>query len=1153
MPASTVIADGVLRYVADTSQLSSGVREVDQALGSLDRRITQTQQSFGDLNTEALTAVNTTDDLRTRFARFGAMNAGVGFRFLEEVSDQILPNFSRKATAGLVAFKGLAGAIAGGVGVFRRGAEIIGEASTALGKFTGFLGRGLRQGHEFILFFKDYAAQIRLVSNLIEQYWRPALAGFAAGITALSVEAVRVSERFASFDARLRLLTGTGNEFNESQQEILRVARETGTELALTYDLYIDVYDAVAQVGRQSSDTAKIVEALGRSFRVSGTIAGEQSRGIRQFLQALRSDPFLRAQEFDTLAETNPRLIRLLREEFAPELGAMGVGLRRLVTDGLVPMTRVIDALILALPELIRESESMGNSLSASFTRIRNAYQATLVEIGRDSGLLNAVQGLADTLTRIVSSTGFRTFVVDIGKELVAIAAASALIAESFLSWYEADPAAARETLSNLLLLSAAFINIYWAVAKASPALFKYFVIWKGISQLFGPILLPFVGVFQGLFRGVFNFGVGFIKALVDALRGFDFVLTQIGISLLALGRTFVAFFTAPLFMFQNLGTAANLVRELIRSIGAAGVVAGSLLKDAWVLAILPLLKVVGAILAIVIAIESLVAAMIQVDGFWSVLWRGARIFLARILIYTQEAIAIMIQLVVDLVAFVISSAWNLTEWLGRILQTARLFFFNIFRYDFGTALRIAAADLFEYFDFAFKDFIIKTNNYGLGGYRINIAPLFGLTGEEVESPFLGALRDGLDFVREALREKPFIFEWEFPTAPEPPPGGWYPQQPVPIVPPMIPGLVPGQAPAWVQQLWKDLEEAEKALETAFGNFARRGLSPYARALREIIDAENAARGSLLAHRLASARASVEILQSITAGLDEGASIIERLQRRVDEERIRASFASVIASAVGDQRLELEAQRDAQIQAIGEIATAELNLKHARETGNADLIASAEEALRVAKSNVGIYTTLILQALKYAGIVADVQRSTKALADYEAAAATGVFEARQKALEDYRIAVNEAERLTRDAQKRLADDVAQPFVQFLEDVLSLTQSISEAFKSLGRDILRLVVRQTISQPVAGFISNFILGLFNGKPGGGLGGGGYGPGTFRPGDGGNPDFQVLSKAAIGGPRVVVVEGAMNEETARRINEVEESLGDVAQYALSERRA
>lgn len=83
--------------------------------------------------------------------------------------------------------------------------------------------------------------------------------------------------------------------------------------------------------------------------------------------------------------------------------------------------------------------------------------------------------------------------------------------------------------------------------------------------------------------------------------------------------------------------------------------------------------------------------------------------------------------------------------------------------------------------------------------------------------------------------------------------------------------------------------------------------------------------------------------------------------------------------------------------------------------------------------------------------------------------------------------------------KRLADDVGDAFGDAFESAILDGKKFGDVLKSLARDILALIVRQTITAPIASGISGMLMGGVGAGAGGGLFGGLFGGGKAVGGD------------------------------------------------------
>lgn len=150
-----------------------------------------------------------------------------------------------------------------------------------------------------------------------------------------------------------------------------------------------------------------------------------------------------------------------------------------------------------------------------------------------------------------------------------------------------------------------------------------------------------------------------------------------------------------------------------------------------------------------------------------------------------------------------------------------------------------------------------------------------------------------------------------------------------------------------------------------------------------------------------------------------------------------------------------------------------------------------------------------------------IQAEKQAELDYQA----WMEEMRNGELEQYlRMQDLKDERL-REATEKLksfADQMGMAFGNAFENAILSGQKLSDTLRQLAQDILRLVVRQTITNPIANAISGGIQNFMGARAGGGdvIGGGTYlvgenGPEMFTPRTMGT----ITPNSALSGPTVV----------------------------------
>lgn len=232
-----------------------------------------------------------------------------------------------------------------------------------------------------------------------------ALTGAVRGIA-------NITDNYNLMNARLKLATGSQEEFNTAQTELKRIAAATQTPLESLVTLYGRISRPLKEAGRSQGDILKVTEAVATSFRVSGASAQEAENGVIQFAQALGSGA-LRGDEFNSVAEQAPRLMQALADSIGVPVGA----LKEMAKQGELTASVVTDALVSQLATLRAEAETLPETVGGAMTSLSDRWNEAVGQADVQP-LIDAINNLADTISdpAIVSN-------------LVAIAGAIARIA----------------------------------------------------------------------------------------------------------------------------------------------------------------------------------------------------------------------------------------------------------------------------------------------------------------------------------------------------------------------------------------------------------------------------------------------------------------------------------------------------------------------------------------------------------------------------------------------------------------------------------------------------------------------------------------------------------------------------------------------------
>lgn len=280
---------------------------------------------------------------------------------------------------------------------------------------------------------KDMGEARRIVSGGAQAMQRAAdmvKGAFAGiGVAAVARQYVQMADAVTLMEARLRLATKGQAEFLQAQKDIADISARNNAGIQETATLYTKLSDPVRALGGGTKEVAAITDAFAATLRVSGASTAEASAATLQFAQAMASG-VLRGDEFNSIAEANPRLLKALAAGMGVPTGA----LREMAKEGKLAADVVGNALVSQLETLRKEGESIPLTVGAAMQALGNqAFQL----LGDFDKLTGGSGSLADMLSRYVTpalkglysvAVGvqqvFKTVGLAIGGNLAAIGAA---------------------------------------------------------------------------------------------------------------------------------------------------------------------------------------------------------------------------------------------------------------------------------------------------------------------------------------------------------------------------------------------------------------------------------------------------------------------------------------------------------------------------------------------------------------------------------------------------------------------------------------------------------------------------------------------------------------------------------------------------------
>ena len=264
---------------------------------------------------------------------------------------------------------------------------------------------------------------------------------------------LEIADAAKRMEGQLKLATQQFGNLGAAQRDVHAIAKETRSGLQETTDLYAKFLPASRDLGKSQADAARATETFSKALKIGNADANAAASATLQFGQALASG-VLRGDEFNSVNEASPRIMRLLAESLGVPVGA----LRKMAEQGKLTS----DVLMKALTDqrFTASIDKEFSELPATFEQAKTVMENSLTDLigafDRGAGISDAiVQGLGegtsmmDELVKAAEDAG-----VDIRATFAGLDNAFNPLGEGAASVFDAirkDSDYTRETIGNLL------------------------------------------------------------------------------------------------------------------------------------------------------------------------------------------------------------------------------------------------------------------------------------------------------------------------------------------------------------------------------------------------------------------------------------------------------------------------------------------------------------------------------------------------------------------------------------------------------------------------------------------------------------------------------------------------------------------------------
>lgn len=210
-------------------------------------------------------------------------------------------------------------------------------------------------------------------------------------------EFVRVADDMSLVNSRLKMATSSAAEYAEQQKALHAIARDTHADIKETINLYAKLAPALKNIGKSTEDTNNMASSFTKALQLGGASAEEAAAAIKQFGQAMGSGA-LRGDEFNSIAEASPTLLRYMAEGLGVNVGK----LRELGSEGKLTAEALSNAFEKVKSRIDSDFAQMPVTVGKAFTDLRTEINLIVGDINEVTGatqtISGAITGFADIL-----------------------------------------------------------------------------------------------------------------------------------------------------------------------------------------------------------------------------------------------------------------------------------------------------------------------------------------------------------------------------------------------------------------------------------------------------------------------------------------------------------------------------------------------------------------------------------------------------------------------------------------------------------------------------------------------------------------------------------------------------------------------------------
>lgn len=265
---------------------------------------------------------------------------------------------------------------------------------------------------------RQVGASARQSSNSLDSYWSrfknimTDTRRLGASIFIL-INGFRTLQQFGEQLDRLTIVKNKVRSLYESEEEVGKVtdmiyqsAQDARTSMDDFATTFLKVQLSTERYGLSTEQAIQVTNTLAKAMVVGGATASETASVMLQFSQAL-SKGKLDGDEFRSVMENSPVLMRALAKEAGKTMGVVGAGQKELMKwskEGKLTIDILLNTLLNASGEIGSKFEKTNETLDQSFTKLSNTWAIFVNDVAQESGLTGYLKQSFKNLNDVFAS-----------------------------------------------------------------------------------------------------------------------------------------------------------------------------------------------------------------------------------------------------------------------------------------------------------------------------------------------------------------------------------------------------------------------------------------------------------------------------------------------------------------------------------------------------------------------------------------------------------------------------------------------------------------------------------------------------------------------------------------------------------------------------